>query len=206
MDSIGRRIGRDFPFGPLADRVRDNFIPNFWNEDKDCLYDVLAKEKDASVRPNQIFAISLPFPVVDVAWGKRIVETVRRKLLTPYGLRSLAPDEAEYRGVYKGDIVERDHAYHQGTVWSWLIGPFITAYIRVGGKREEASRFLRKLVEDHSKEAGIGTISEIFDGDQPHEPRGCISQAWSVAEVLRCYVEDIKGERPEFEGKYGVNR
>jgi predicted glycogen debranching enzyme len=204
MDAIGNRIKRSFPLGFLADEVKNNFIQTFWNEKKLCLYDVVSREKDRRVRPNQIFAIFLPFPVAYGIHAKKIVETVREKLLTPYGLRSLAQDEPGYIGKYHGNAVERDLAYHQGTVWSWLIGPFITAFVRVGGKIDDAVGFLKRLVDDHLKEAGIGTVSEIFDGDKPHLPRGCISQAWSVAEVLRCCVEDIKGIRPEFENLYGI--
>lgn len=204
MDAIGNRIRVSFPYSSLADKVKNNFARTFWNGEKTCLYDVVSEEKDARVRPNQIFTVSLPFPVVDTNHQEKIVKTVQDKLLTPYGLRSLARDEPGYHGNYSGDVAERDLAYHQGTIWSWLMGPFITAFIKVGGRKEEALGFLTKLIGDHLVEAGIGTISEIFDGDEPHAPRGCISQAWSVGELLRCYVEDIKGIRPEFEHKYGM--
>jgi glycogen debranching enzyme len=116
----------------------------------------------------------------------------------------LAKDEPGYRGSYIGGVVERDQAYHQGTVWGWLMGPFVTAFVRLDGDKAKAEGFLSRLVGDHLKEAGVGTISEIFDGDEPHVPRGCISQAWSVGEILRCYAEDIKGIKPAFEGKYGL--
>ena len=204
MQAIGERIGMSFPYASLSNVVKDSFIQNFWNEEKSCLYDVVAHEKDQRVRPNQILAVSLPFPVIDAIHGERIVETVQGKLLTPYGLRTLSPDHSEYCGRYLGGVVERDLAYHQGTVWSWLIGPFVTAFLRMGGKKEEALAFLRKLTSDHLRETGVGTISEIFDGDAPHSPRGCISQAWSVAEVLRCYVEDIREIRPRFEDRYDI--
>jgi glycogen debranching enzyme len=122
-------------------------------------------------------------------------------LLTPYGLRTLSRRDPNYRGHYGGDPRSRDSAYHQGTAWPWLLGPFLTAYVRVHGgspeTRDRAGRFLEPL-RRHLSEAGLGQISDVFDGDPPHEPGGCIAQAWSVAEVLRTYVEDILGRRPEF--------
>lgn len=205
MEEIGGRVGKHFKFRGLSDKVKENFIPTFWNEKKKCLYDVvLDGSKDERLRPNQIFAVSLPFPAVEGAHAMMVLKAVREKLLTPCGLRGLAKDEPGYKGRYFGGVAERDLAYHQGTVWSWLIGPFITAFVRLEGDRAKAEGFLSRLVGDHLKEAGIGTISEIFDGDEPHVPRGCISQAWSVGEVLRCYAEDIKGIKPAFEGKYGL--
>ncbi|MFN4133214.1 MAG: amylo-alpha-1,6-glucosidase [Candidatus Hadarchaeales archaeon] len=202
LAGIGRRIGRSFPLGNFSKLVEENFLRVFWNEKKGCLFDVVGEGKDDSIRPNQIFAISLPFPVVDTNTGKRIVEVVRRDLLTDFGLRSLSRESPFYLGRCQGNITERDLAYHQGTVWSWLMGPFITAFMRTGGSREEAMNFLRPLITTHLEDAGIGTISEIFDGDCPHLPRGCISQAWSVGEILRCYAEDIKGLKPEYENLY----
>jgi len=205
MEAIGGRVGKPFKFRGLADKVKENFAPTFWNERRKCLYDVVSDgSKDESLRPNQIFAASLPFPVLDGPRSMMVLKMVREKLLTPCGLRSLARDEPGYMGKYSGGVAERDLAYHQGTVWSWLIGPFVTAFVRLGGEKAKAEEFLGRLVEDHLKEAGMGTISEVFDGDEPHEPRGCISQAWSVAEIIRCYVEDIKGIKPAFEGKYGL--
>ena len=132
------------------------------------------------------------------------MQCVLEHLLTPVGLRSLAPSDPQYRGRYQGGRVERDGAYHQGTVWPWLIGPFITAYIKVNGAsaaaRRQASDWLLPL-RDHLSDAGLGHISEIFDGDAPHHPAGCVAQAWSVAEVLRAYVEDVKGIRAEGENR-----
>ena len=131
--------------------------------------------------------------------AKSVVEKVQEHLLTPYGLRSLAPSDPQYRGRYTGDPTSRDGAYHQGTVWAWLLGPFITAYVKVNGGsdevRSQAAEWLTPL-KDHLADAGLGQISEIFDGDAPHRPCGCIAQAWSVAEILRTYVEDVKGIRP----------
>jgi glycogen debranching enzyme len=128
-----------------------------------------------------------------------VVETVQRHLLTPYGLRTLAPSDPQYRGRYTGDQRSRDGAYHQGTVWPWLMGPFITAYIKANGgsqaARQQADRWLASL-KDHLADAGLGHVSEIFEGDYPHRPVGCIAQAWSVAEILRVTVEDIYSIRP----------
>ncbi len=131
--------------------------------------------------------------------AKKVVEKIQEHLLTPYGLRSLAPSDPQYRGRYTGGPWERDGAYHQGTVWPWLMGPFITAYIKVNGgsntARNQAAEWLAPL-KGHLADAGLGHISEIFDGDAPHRPCGCVAQAWSVAEVLRAYIEDVRGVRP----------
>ena len=132
--------------------------------------------------------------------AKQVVSIVQQHLLTPYGLRTLAPSDPQYRGRYTGDGTSRDGAYHQGTVWPWLIGPFITAYVKVNegseSARRQAEQWLTPL-KDHLEDAGLGHISEIFDGDAPHRPVGCIAQAWSVAEVLRAAVEDIHEIRPQ---------
>ena len=204
---IARRTGRKFEHEGLAEKVKEKFASEFWNPTKGCLYDVVNGDfHDPWIRPNQIFAVSSPFQLLDEQKARCVVSVVRENLLTPFGLRSLERGAPEYVGRCAGNVEERDRAYHQGTVWSWLIGPFITAFIRV--KREPSARmraidFIRSLIGGHLMEAGIGTISEIFDGDEPHAARGCVSQAWSVAEVLRCYVEDIRGQRPPFEEKYG---
>jgi glycogen debranching enzyme len=129
-----------------------------------------------------------------------VVERVREHLLTPYGLRSLAPSDPQYRGCFTGGPSERDGAYHQGTVWAWLLGPFITSYVKVNGAtdaaRRQAAEWLLPLKE-HLSDAGLGHISEVFDGDAPHRPGGCIAQAWSVAEILRAHVEDVHLLRPK---------
>ena len=177
----------------MADRTAAAFEDRFWNEERGCLYDCLDGDRhDASVRPNQILALSLPYPLLAGDRARAVLDVVRRELLTPFGLRTLSPEDPNYTGHYGGDPVARDAAYHQGTVWPWLLGPFITAWVRLGGSREEARSLLRPL-EDHLKEAGLGTFSEIFEGDPPYAPKGCIAQAWSVAEILRAYVEDIEG-------------
>jgi predicted glycogen debranching enzyme len=182
-------------YAEMAERARTSFNKLFWNEDAGCLYDVVdGDHRDASIRPNQIFAASLKHSMLSQEKARRVVEIVERDLLTPYGLRSLSPHDPQYRGRYEGDSLSRDGAYHQGTVWGWLIGPFITAYIKAHEGREEARERARVwLAAFHSylSEAGLGQISEIFDGDAPHTPKGCIAQAWSVAELLRAVIEDV---------------
>jgi predicted glycogen debranching enzyme len=188
-------------YARLAERARASFIQSFWNEHDGCLYDVVAANgPDRSLRPNQIFAVGLPHPVIEGDKARRVVDVVEWELLTPYGLRTLSPRDPNYKGRYAGDPRSRDGAYHQGTVWPWLLGPFLTAYIKVHGYdeqvRERAGRFLDPL-RAHLGENGLGQISEVFDGDPPHHAGGCIAQAWSVAEVLRAYIEDVKGRRPD---------
>jgi predicted glycogen debranching enzyme len=172
----------------------------FWNENTGCLYDVTnGAPPDPSIRPNQIFAVSLTHSMLSPERAKRVVEKVKEHLLTPYGLRSLAPTDPRYRGRYTGGPTERDGAYHQGTVWPWLMGPFLTAYVKVNGgndaARRQAAEWLTPL-RSHLADGGLGHISEIFGGDAPQRPCGCVAQAWSVAEVLRAYVEDVMGIRP----------
>lgn len=177
----------------LAHLARANFVRLFWNEQTGCLYDVLeGNNRDASIRPNQIFAVSLPHSMLLRDKARQVVEVVQRELLTPYGLRSLAPGDPQYRGRYEGDQRSRDSAYHQGTVWPWLMGPFIMAYLKVNGRTKETRGQVAQWLapfREHLYEAGIGQISEIFDGDPPHRPRGCIAQAWSIAEILRVAAE-----------------
>ncbi|CAN5266861.1 amylo-alpha-1,6-glucosidase [soil metagenome] len=183
--------------GALAAQARESFQASFWNEAAGCLYDYIddAGVPNADLRPNQILAVSLPHAILDGERARRVVETVERELLTPYGLRSLSPHDPAYRGRYEGGPYERDTAYHQGTVWGWLIGPFITAYLKVH-RRTPASlanaRRMTQFFRTHLAEAGLGQVSEIFDGDPPHTPRGCIAQAWSVAELLRLELEELE--------------
>ena len=200
-------LARKFADEPGQKRYRNmatvaswTFNRLFWNENAGCLYDVTnGAPPDPSIRPNQIFAVSLTYSMLSSERGQSVVQKVQEHLLTPHGLRSLAPTDPQYLGRYTGSPVERDGAYHQGTVWPWLIGPFITAYIKVNGGSEtargQATEWLEPLRE-HLTDGGLGHISEIFDGDAPQLPRGCIAQAWSVAEILRAYVEDVKGIRP----------
>ncbi|MGQ0541651.1 MAG: amylo-alpha-1,6-glucosidase [Blastocatellia bacterium] len=170
----------------MADLAKLSFNALFWNEDEQCLFDVAENgSRDGSVRPNQIFAVSLPFSMVDAERAKKIVDKVETELLTPVGLRSLSPKDPAYVPVYNGSPFERDSAYHQGTVWAWLIGAFVDAYRKVYPERETRVSEMLAGFETHLFETGVGQISEIFDADPPHTPRGCTAQAWSVAEVLR---------------------
>jgi predicted glycogen debranching enzyme len=192
MEELAERFGeteRQKQYADRAEQARQSFNRLFWNTEADCLYDVIDGEaQDASIRPNQIFAVSLTHSMLSLESARKVVEVVERDLLTPYGLRSLAPDDPQYHPKYEGDPVSRDGSYHQGTVWAWLIGPFLTAYMKTSDEperaREEALELLVPLKE-HLREGGLNQISEIFDGSAPHRPRGCIAQAWSVAEVLR---------------------
>jgi predicted glycogen debranching enzyme len=181
----------------LADQARISFRSLFWNEPAGCLYDVVNGDlRDASVRPNQIFAVSLPHRMLPAEQAHSVVSVVDAELRTPMGLRSLSPKDPQYRPRYEGGVMERDGAYHQGTVWPWLLGPFITAYLKVHGRsdaaREEAAQWLAGFGE-HENSNLPGQVPEIADGDAPHAPRGCVAQAWSVAELLRAAVEDVYG-------------
>ena len=167
------------------------------------MIDVPGVGNDTSLRPNQIFAVALPVSPLNAAQQKAVVDVCAERSLTPYGLRTLSPSEPQYRGRYTGGPAERDAAYHQGTVWPWLIAPFITAYVKVNGEspaaRSQPAEWLKPL-QAHLSDGGLGHISEIFDGDSPHRPCGCIAQAWSVAEVLRAYAKDVKGS-----SRHGTN-
>ena len=173
----------------MADNAKQSFNYEFWNEAEECLFDVVDNEqKDASVRPNQIFAVSLPNTMLSIGKAQKIVQKVEAELLTPFGLRSLSPKNSGYYPVCTGTPFERDSAYHEGTVWAWLIGAFIDAYRKVSANGQQTEKRIEEILENfktHLTEAGIGQISEIFDGDAPHKPRGCFAQAWSVAEILR---------------------
>lgn len=174
-------------FGQQADRAHASFNARFWYSGG-YLYDVIdgPDGDDPTMRPNQILAVSLPFPLLEGERAQAVVDICARELLVSYGLRSLAPDETDYAGYYGGDPLQRDSCYHQGTVWAWLIGPFVSAHYHVYGDARTALSYLTPLA-DHLSDHGLGTISEIFDGDPPHLPRGCVAQAWSVAEVLRAW-------------------
>ena len=198
MRSFAARFGdtaRALRYGDLAAQAELAFNAQFWNEDAGCLYDVVdGAERDASIRPNQIFAASLTHTMLNQERMQRVVDVVARELLTPYGLRSLSPGDSRYRGRYAGDLETRDGAYHQGTVWAWLMGPFVTAHVRAhegsAAARQQARRWLNGMLP-HLNHAGLGQISEVFDGYAPHLPGGCVAQAWSVAEFLRSAIEDI---------------
>lgn len=177
----------------MADKVEASFKTLFWNHGTNCLNDCIFPDgtADASIRPNQIFAVSLGFSPLSSSQRKSVVEAVQEHLLTPYGLRTLSPKNKSYRGSCTGPQRQRDSAYHQGTVWPWLMGAFIESYLKVNDfsrqSRKKSSNFIAPLIEHFTQDACIGSISEIFDGDPPHKPRGCIAQAWSVAELLRSY-------------------
>jgi predicted glycogen debranching enzyme len=174
--------------GGHAARVWDSFNQRFWCEPAGHLFDVVDGEHgdDRSCRPNQILAISLDHPVLAQARWEPVINVVRQKLLTPFGLRSLAPGHPDYKEKYYGDLRSRDAAYHQGTVWAWLIGPFIDAWLKQHPDDLAGARTMLSGFERHLTEACVGSISEIFDAEEPYVPRGCVAQAWSVAEVLRC--------------------
>jgi predicted glycogen debranching enzyme len=181
-----------------AARARQSFNARFWYDKGGFLYDVVDGEHgdDPACRPNQVFAISLPHPVLDRERWEPVMKVVRERLLTPFGLRSLAPGEPDYKPRYYGDLRARDAAYHQGTVWAWLIGPYIDAALKLPGTNRQALRDLLTSFDGHLDEACVGQISEVFDADEPYIPRGCVAQAWSVAEVLRSWLKlSYDGER-----------
>ena len=182
-------------WGDLADQVQRSFNERFWIEADGYLYDVIDGEQgnDPAFRPNQIFSISLPHPALREDRWRRVTDLVTERLLTPVGLRSLSRDHPDYKPMYFGDLRARDAAYHQGTVWAWLIGPFIDAWLKVYEDRSKARQMLEGF-RSHLFDDGIGTVSEIFDAESPYHPRGCIAQAWSVAEVLRSYRNTRSGK------------
>jgi predicted glycogen debranching enzyme len=195
MERLTALAGEEFAQKGLAERVRQNFEKEFWYQEGYYYYDVVGAEgKDARFRPNQILALALPFSPAAPERARAVLSRAWRELYATYGLRSLSCFDPEYRGVYLGDRVQRDGAYHQGTVWSWLMGPFITAYRKAHGynsaDRLQAEKFIHPF-RDHLRDHGVGYISEIFDGNEPVIPRGCFAQAWGVAEILRAYVEDV---------------
>lgn len=192
-------------YSEIAEKAKKSFLEKFWSPNEGCLYDVIQNNhKNPSVRPNQVIAAALDFTMLDDAKAEQMVEIVQKKLWDKYGLRTLAPSDPRYKGRYRGNRKQRDYAYHNGTVWAWITGPFITAFLKTK-KHEQRWRsfafenFLKPLFQDETFRAGLGTISEIFDGDPPHKSHGCISQAWSVAEPLRAYIEDVALNRPPYE-------
>jgi predicted glycogen debranching enzyme len=176
-------------YADMAGAARESFNDQFWNEGQNCLYDVISsREKDASVRPNQIFAVSLHFTMLEQDRARSVLDKVEAELLTPVGLRSLSPSDPRYTATYGGSPKTRDAGYHQGTTWSWLIGPFVDAYRRVHGYGPTTDAKLTEItagLRSHLSSAMVGQVSEIFDGVAPHRPRGAAAQAWSVAELLR---------------------
>jgi len=175
------------------DKVQKSFCELFWNESKGYLNDCILPDGsvDESLRPNQIFAVSLQFSPLSRHQQKSVVKAVQNQLLTPYGLRTLNVQDSRYKGVYSGPQQQRDEAYHQGTVWAYLMGPFVEGFLKVNGfsrkSKKKAAEFIQPLLQHLTEDGCLGSVSEIFDGDMPHKPRGCIAQAWSVAELIRAY-------------------
>jgi predicted glycogen debranching enzyme len=175
-------------YAAVADRVQASFGARFSRDDLGYLADVVdgPDGDDLRLRPNQVFAVSLPYPLLEGAHAASVVDSVGRALLTPLGLRSLGPDDPDYRGDYVGGPGQRDSGYHQGPVWTWLLGPYAEAHFRVHRDRSAALALLRP-VEHHLRDACLGSVSEILEGDPPHRPVGCVAQAWGVAETLRVW-------------------
>ena len=185
-------------FGGMAERIEDAFVATFWNAARGCLYDLVDYSgPEAAIRPNQVLAVSLPFPLLDSESAQSMVRVVGQHLLTPMGLRSLDPEHPDYKGVYDGDARQRHAATHQGTAWAWWMGQFVSALVKAipGEGRVEAAKLLKPF-EQHLQEDGLGQISEMFWGNAPHWPRGCPAQAAAVAEILRAYHEDVLGKNP----------
>jgi predicted glycogen debranching enzyme len=182
-------------FGSLANRAISGFTALFWNESADCLFDVIRPGvRDARIRPNQLFALSLPYPLVVRSKAERILAVVDEHLLTPFGLRTLSPRESHYRGRYEGGPEQRDAAYHQGTVWPWLFGPYVRARLRTRGRTPDEIGACRQMLEPllASLETGcLGHIAEVYDGDAPHRPGGAPAQAWSVAELRWLLAKEL---------------
>jgi len=196
MEEWATRFGEDGShYAALAAHAKESFAKEFWNEKDGCLYDVVdGLEGDATLRPNQIYAVSLPHRMLDADKEKKIVDKVYEKLYAKTGLRSLSPDDKEYHPTYEGCLDKRDHAYHQGTSWGFLLGGFLTAYVHVYGTSKEVITQVDAMLDATREQfyhGCIGSIAEIFDGDEPHTSRGCYAQAWSVGEILRAYTEDI---------------
>ena len=184
----------------LAQSIQSAFNRRFWNADAGCLFDVIDEHgRDSSIRPNQLLAIALPYAVLSVDRFEYVLERVRASLLTPVGVRTLSPDDRGYHGHYAGNIISRDRAYHQGSVFPWLLGAYVSAYLRVNGRgegaRDEARQMLQACIA-HIQGNGLGQLCELFDGDKPHRPGGAIAAATSVAEVLRAYAEDVLDIQP----------
>jgi glycogen debranching enzyme len=208
MELLSAKLGTNEKaerYSSLAEKTKRSFNEKFWNPEKTCLFDVVNDSRnDSSLRPNQIIACSLDFSMLSTEKARAVVDTVQKQLWGVYGLRTLLTDDPRYRGRYQGNWTQRDQAYHNGTVWAWLLGPFVKAFLKTRDHEAEwrnfaFRNFLLPLFRDEITRAGLGYVSEIFDGDPPHEPNGCIAQAWSVAEPLRAYIEDVLLIRPPSE-------
>ena len=195
------RIDRSESLSEYARGIKKSFNARFWNEALGCCYDVVEDHGfDPSVRPNQLLTISLPFPVLSIERHARVLEKVKGELLTPFGVRTLSPHDPGYQGRYAGNVIARDRAYHGGSAFPWLLGPFVTSMLRVRGRGEAARREARALLRpcvDRMLGDGLGELCELFDGDEPHKPGGAIASAVSVGELLRCYAEDVLGLGPQ---------
>ena len=199
-----KRIAEDY--SKMAEATKVSFNVKFWDSEKNCLFDVIddSGNPDRSIRPNQIIVGALDFPLIDKEKANHVVDFVETELLTPVGLRTLSPKDSRYKGKYAGDRPSRDRAYHNGSVWPWLTGPLTTAYLKAKGYQDTNlqyayNNFIMPLFTNELRRGGLGTLNEIYDGDAPYMPRGCIAQAWSVAEPLRAVIEDILKVRPKYE-------
>jgi glycogen debranching enzyme len=198
MSTLSSYLSKDNHYSDLAQNVKESFRRLY-----DHTYDVI-DTKDLSMRPNQIFLVSLDFSMIDTQLQESIVTQVQKSLVTLFGLRTLSPQDSRYKGTYLGNH-HRDFAYHNGTVWPWLMGPFIKAFVKVhhheaGQRRYAYQHFLQPMLEVYG-DSWDGSLHEIFDGDPPFAPQGCITQAWSVAEILRSWVEDIENITPRYESR-----
>lgn len=200
MEEFAKLLGaEDFGYGKLAEKVRTSFRSQFWNDEKDCLKDVISGTKaDHQVRCNQIWAVSVPFGMLTKEEEMKVVDKVFETLYTPYGLRSLEPADEEYHPFYGGGLWERDTAYHQGTVWGFPLGGYYLAYLKVHDYSEKAVETVKEqtaMIEAGMREGCIGHIAEIYDGENPDTSKGCFAQAWSVGELLRVFAALERAEK-----------
>ncbi len=206
MESLAKRFnqsGLSEKYAAMAENARKSFNAKFWNPKRGCLFDVLEpKGIDASMRPNQILAVSMDYSMLNLESSRQVVDAVNSELVTPFGLRTLSLEDSKFVGKCIGDRRSRDTAYHNGTIWPWLLGPYVSAYLKTNNCTAEARKnavdsWVLPLFTVGVQQSGLGTINEIYDCDLPNVPRGCISQAWSVAEPLRAYLEDVLGVKPQ---------
>jgi predicted glycogen debranching enzyme len=206
MELLAKKFGADQlaeNYIKMANKAAQSFNEKFWNPKFNCLFDVLEPTGglDASMRPNQVFAVSLDFTMLSQEKNRKIVNVLNQELVTPYGLRTLSFDDPKFVGKCVGDRRSRDTAYHNGTIWPWLLGPYITAYLKVNEYTPQAKKYALEnlvvpLLSASIHKGGLGTVNEIYDCDPPNDPHGCISQAWSIGEPLRAYIENVLGAKP----------
>ena len=207
MELFAKKLGANHladNYLKMANKAAESFNKKFWNQKLGCLFDVLEPTGglDASMRPNQVFAVSLEFTMLGQEKSRKVVDALNRELVTPYGLRTLSLDDPKFIGKCIGDRRSRDKAYHNGTIWPWLLGPYITAYLKVNEYSQQAKKYALEnlvvpLLSIGIHQGGLGTVNEIYDCDPPNDPHGCISQAWSIGEPLRAYLEDVLGVKPQ---------